>query len=581
MDVHSLALNTGFSLPNPRRGRRDRLRAIDLAPPKPDGGGDQTGDHAVASTRRLLLAYTAASTLLGLGALAWTTLTVPLLPGIDPGLDGTSLAGPAGGLLLWIAFGLVGSLRVLPIPGSSAVWTFHLPFIAAAMVLGGPTAGAWVAFLATLERRELESQPWYGTLANHAVLTLGAVVGGLTVLVARGALVAAGAEPGAANMLAIAAGTIVLAVTANGLAAVTVILRERLAPMALVDILVRSLGRVTLAEIGLASVFVVSYVAIGWWAPLALAVVVLVIWPGEGFEGLDPMTQMPRQRQFERELDSVLNRARHGIGPGGLLLSLDLIGFGQVNREIGHKQGDEVLEEIGRRLHELMRSTDLIGRIGGDEIAMFYAGIVDRQTGEALAARVEFCDPATDLDDRRRDPGGRLHRRGHRATGGRPPGSERAHALGRSRDAGPEARPAGGNDPEAGQVPPLRPHPERRPGARRRLGAGSLVDRPGRSARDRGRRGGGPRRGDDGRRVGGAAGDLTARMPAPHRRQGAQRQMGVPPCSPTSSRPSANRDGANGAMSTDVATPSRISSAMPSPIAGAVLKPVPLWPQSR
>ena len=36
-----------------------------------------------------------------------------------------------------------------------------------------------------------------------------------------------------------------------------------------------------------------------------------------------------------------------------------------------------------------MRSTDLIGRIGGDEIAMFYAGIVDRQTGEALAARVE------------------------------------------------------------------------------------------------------------------------------------------------------------------------------------------------
>ena len=71
----------------------------------------------------------------------------------------TSLAGPSGGLLLWIAFGLIGSLRVLPIPGSSAVWTFHFPFVAAAMVLGGPTAGAWVGFLATLERRELESSP--------------------------------------------------------------------------------------------------------------------------------------------------------------------------------------------------------------------------------------------------------------------------------------------------------------------------------------------------------------------------------------------------------------------------------------
>ena len=300
MDVHSLELDSGFSLPNPRR-RRDPARDVDLARPKPDGGGDQTGDEAVASTRRLLLAYTAASILLGLGALAWTTLTVPLLPAIDPGLDGTSVAGPEGGLLLWIAFGLVGSLRVLPIPGSSAIWTFHFPFIAAAMVLGGPTAGAWVAFLATLERRELESQPWYGTLANHAVMALGAVVGGLTVLIARGALVAADVEPGAANVRAIAIGTVVLAVTVNGLAAVTVILRERLAPMALVDLLVRSLGRVTLAEIGLASVFAVSYLAIGWWAPLALAVVGLVFWAGEGLEGVDPRFELPRTPQFQRE----------------------------------------------------------------------------------------------------------------------------------------------------------------------------------------------------------------------------------------------------------------------------------------
>jgi diguanylate cyclase (GGDEF)-like protein len=389
MDVQSLELNTGLSLPSPRPGRRDPARDIDLARPKPDGGGDQTGDDAVASTRGLLLAYTAASILLGLGALAWTTLTVPLLPAIDPGLDGTSLAGPAGGLLLWIAFGLVGSLRVLPIPGSSAVWTFHFPFIAAAMVLGGPTAGAWVAFLATLERRELESQPWYGTLANHAVLALGAVVGGLTVLVAKGALVAVGADAGAANVLAIALGTVVLAVTVNGLAAVTIILRERLAPMALVDILVRSLGRVTLAEIGLASVFAVSYVAIGWWAPLALAIVVLVIWPGEGFEGLDPLMKLPRNRQFQRELESAVARTRRGLAPGGLLLMIDLDGFGQINKDVGKHAGDEVLAEIGDRLRALARRTDLVGRLGGDELAMYYSGSIDFGTAIKLARAVE------------------------------------------------------------------------------------------------------------------------------------------------------------------------------------------------
>ncbi len=387
MDVHSLELNTGFSLPNARR-RRDAVPDADLARPKPDRG-DQAGDESVASTHRLLLAYTAASILLGLGALAWTTLTVPLLAAIDPGLDGTSVAGPEGGLLLWIAFGLVGSLRVLPIPGSSAVWTFHFPFIAAAMVLGGPTAGAWVAFLATLERRELESQPWYGTLANHAVLALGAVIGGLIVLIARGGLVAAGAEPGAANVLAIAVGTVVLAVTVNGLAAVTIILRERLAPMALVDLLVRSLGRVTLAEIGLASVFAVSYVAIGWWAPLALAIVVLVIWPGEGFEGLDPLMKLPRSRQFRRELESGVARARRGLAPGGLLLMIDLDGFGQINKDSGQHVGDEILAEIGDRLRALARRTDLVGRLGGDELAMYYGGSIDLATATRLTRAVE------------------------------------------------------------------------------------------------------------------------------------------------------------------------------------------------
>ena len=59
------------------------------------------------------------------------------------------------------------------------------------------------------------------------------------------------------------------------------------------------------------------------------------------------------------------------------------------------------------------------------------------------------------------------------------------------------------------------------------------------------------------------------------------RQIGVPPCSPTRRRPAANLAGSNGAMSTEVAAPSRISSAIPRPIAGAVLNPVPLWPQSR
>ncbi len=318
---------------------------------------------------------------------------MPILPALDPGLTGTSLSGPSGGLMLWLAFGLIGSLRVLPIPGSSAVWTFHFPFIAAAMVLGGPTAGAWVGFLATLERREIETRPWYGTLANHAVLALGAVVGGLTVLVLEGALAASDVDPGAARVIAIAAGTLVLAVTANGMAAGTIMLRERLAPIAVVDILVRSIGRITLAEIGLACVFTVAYVFVGWWAPLALAIFVLLVWPGEGVEFIDPLMGLPRMAQFHRELDGVVSRCRRGLAPGGLLLSIDLIHFGEINKDpnLGKEVGDEVLREIGVRLRALVRTTDILGRLGGDELAMFYAGVVDRKTAFAIARRVSVA----------------------------------------------------------------------------------------------------------------------------------------------------------------------------------------------
>jgi hypothetical protein len=41
-----------------------------------------------------------------------------------------------------------------------AVPPFHLPFIVAAMTLGGPVAGGWVAAISSLELREIREVPW-------------------------------------------------------------------------------------------------------------------------------------------------------------------------------------------------------------------------------------------------------------------------------------------------------------------------------------------------------------------------------------------------------------------------------------
>lgn len=382
MDVQVLEMSNGLhDLPGIPGIRRPE------APPSQPAAPRDAGPHVAARRRPSLRTYTAVSIIAGLGALIWTTQAVPILSDIDPHLGGTALGGSDGGMLLWIAFGLIGSLRVLPVPGSTAVWTFHFPFIAAAMVLGGPTAGAWVGFLSTFERRELESQPWYGVLANHSVMAFAAVVGGLVNIVVHGALASLQVEPKLVDLGAVATGTVTLALVANALAAGTVILRQGLPPSSLVEILFRTLGRMTLAEIVLAWVFTFAFLSIGWWAPLALAGAVLVIWPVG--DGPDPLTGLLRLAAFQRSLDGMIGRGR-GLGTGGALLMIDLDGFGQINKDPkrGFAIGNEALAEIGRRLRGQMRLTDLAARLGGDEFAMFFPGNFDAATAIRLAERV-------------------------------------------------------------------------------------------------------------------------------------------------------------------------------------------------
>ena len=63
--------------------------------------------------------------------------------------------------------------------------------IVAAMSLGGPAVAGWVAAIGTTEMRELRGRiPWYGSLANHAGLTLPAIVGGVVQVAIAARLIA-------------------------------------------------------------------------------------------------------------------------------------------------------------------------------------------------------------------------------------------------------------------------------------------------------------------------------------------------------------------------------------------------------
>ena len=69
------------------------------------------------------------------------------------------------------------------------------------------------------------------------------------------------------------------------------------------------------------------------------------------------------------------------------LIMVDVDNFKQVNDGFGHPEGDRVLQEIARFLSRKMRKDDIVARIGGDEFAVFAAGLgpgdaLDRVLGQ-------------------------------------------------------------------------------------------------------------------------------------------------------------------------------------------------------
>jgi diguanylate cyclase (GGDEF)-like protein len=347
-------------------------------------------------TSPALAAFVAATIVAGVAALGWATLTLPLAPGIaTDGLMHIAADDRVSGLLFWIAFGLLGSARTKGY-GGHAVLTFHLPFIVAAMVLGGPVAGGWVAAIATIELRELREAPWFGTLSNHAIVTLAAVIGGLVVAELRGTLGAV-LDPSLAMLAAAACGALVLCAIDVGLSATTIALREGLGHDELGSVYNSSFRQTLGAEVVLGWLLAVVYVAIAWWAPIACFLIVLIVWRANDEHELtthDSMTGLLNRRGFDERYAATVRRVRHGHTLAAVLM-IDLDKFKAVNDTLGHAAGDEVLKQVAHRLRDAVRYTDVAARLGGDEFAVLLARVADQAGAERVALRIHerLCEP--------------------------------------------------------------------------------------------------------------------------------------------------------------------------------------------
>jgi diguanylate cyclase (GGDEF)-like protein len=343
----------------------------------------------------VLLAYTGSQIVLGLVVFVWAIQQYP----IDPRITLTQAGGREGillGLVFWILIGLLGSTRVERLHGHG-VLTFHIPFIVAAMALGGPVAGGVVAAVSTIERRELTELPWYGTLANHAALTISGVIGGLVLVNARAVLGADFAEPEAVELIAIVLGSFVLTVLSSGMAAGTIVLRDRLSVGEATRVYDTSYRVTAASEVVLGWVLAFTYLAVGWWAALIVATLVLVVWQGHDAREIsthDPMTGLLTRPGFDVHVKAAI-KATERRGQRAALLAIDLDRFKAVNDQHGHAAGDEVLRVVGARLRGSIRLIDAAVRRGGDEFGVLLVDVHDLEMATALAMRIHerLCEP--------------------------------------------------------------------------------------------------------------------------------------------------------------------------------------------
>jgi diguanylate cyclase (GGDEF)-like protein len=107
----------------------------------------------------------------------------------------------------------------------------------------------------------------------------------------------------------------------------------------------------------------------------------------------DPLTGILNRRGFTNVAQRELERAQRYGHPLALAF-VDVRGLKNVNDTRGHQAGDELLRQVANLLKESSRSHDVVGRIGGDELAV----MLTEQGADGMAAvmsRVRTDLPAT------------------------------------------------------------------------------------------------------------------------------------------------------------------------------------------
>jgi len=105
----------------------------------------------------------------------------------------------------------------------------------------------------------------------------------------------------------------------------------------------------------------------------------------------DPLTGLANRTMFQERLEHASRTSERGIA----VLWVDLDHFKEVNDIFGHEVGDEMLIAVADRLRDVVRDTDDIARMGGDEFAIVLPNVVESEAqmvGERVLAALTDRD---------------------------------------------------------------------------------------------------------------------------------------------------------------------------------------------
>ncbi len=113
----------------------------------------------------------------------------------------------------------------------------------------------------------------------------------------------------------------------------------------------------------------------------------------EQMANTDMLTGLPNRRYAIRRLKQELAESKRSGADLGVMI-LDLDHFKQINDKFGHEVGDKVLVHVAKVMNQVLRTSDIVCRFGGEEFLVI-APSTGLMAGRKLAERIRSALEAT------------------------------------------------------------------------------------------------------------------------------------------------------------------------------------------